>query len=366
MANEEQLEILKHGVEVWNKWRRENPDKEIDLAGADLSRAELLDVNLNDANLSKANFSEADLTLANLINSNLIFANLSQADLRIADLSGAILIEADLSMANIKGGSLKEADLSGVDLYETDLSGVDLTNAGFKFAKIRGTIFGNNVLNNIIDLDATIHSGPSFISTETLHMSKGKIPAKFLRGCGLSDWEIEAAELYNPELSNEDINQTLYKIYNLRAQQPLQISPLFISYSHADSAFVEKIEEHLNAKGIRFWRDVHHATSGRLEKQIDRAIRHNPTVLVVLSENSIKSDWVEHEVRTARKLEQELERDVLCPLALDDSWKESPWPKRVMEQVLEYNILDFSGWKDDVKFGMLFKRLIDGLELFYK
>ena len=26
------------------------------------------------------------------------------------------------------------------------------------------------------------------------------------------------------------------------------------------------------------------------------------------------------------------------------------WPKRVMEQIMEYNILDFSAWEDDVKF----------------
>jgi hypothetical protein len=75
---------------------------------------------------------------------------------------------------------------------------------------------------------------------------------------------------------------------------------------------------------------------------------------------------VEHEVRTARGLEKEMGHDVLCPVALDDSWKDSPWPKRVMEQVMEYNILDFSEWEDDVKFEGMFRRLIDGLELFYK
>ncbi|MBN1452155.1 MAG: toll/interleukin-1 receptor domain-containing protein [Anaerolineales bacterium] len=158
----------------------------------------------------------------------------------------------------------------------------------------------------------------------------------------------------------------MYKIHDLRAHQSLQISPLFISYSRANSNFVERMEGQLNVKGIRFWRDIHHATAGPLEKQIDRAIRHNPTVLLVLSENSIKSDWVQHEVRFARELEKETERHVLCPVALDDSWKSSPWPKRVMEQVMEYNILDFSNWEDGDEFEKQFKKLIDGLDLFYK
>ena len=37
-----------------------------------------------------------------------------------------------------------------------------------------------------------------------------------------------------------------------------------------------------------------------------------------------------------------------------------------MEQVMEYNIIDFSAWEDDNNFRKNFKKLIDGLELFYK
>jgi len=37
-----------------------------------------------------------------------------------------------------------------------------------------------------------------------------------------------------------------------------------------------------------------------------------------------------------------------------------------MEQVMEYNILDFSKWEDDNEFKKQFNKLIDGLDLFYK
>ena len=50
----------------------------------------------------------------------------------------------------------------------------------------------------------------------------------------------------------------------------------------------------------------------RLEKQIDLVMRLNPTVLVILWEYSIKSHWVEHEIRPARELEKKTERDMLC------------------------------------------------------
>ena len=111
---------------------------------------------------------------------------------------------------------------------------------------------------------------------------------------------------------------------------------------------------------------MHHAAAGRLETQVDRAIRLNPTVLVVLTENSVETDWVEHEARAARRLEKELGHDVLCPVALDDSWKDCRWSARLREQIEEYHVLDFSGWRDGAAFDRMYRKLVDGLELFYR
>jgi len=351
MADQEQLKILKQGVEVWNKWRIINPNMPVNLASINLSG-----MDLQKANLSGCNLRGVNLTNANLVGANFIQAFLFQANLNQADLTRAILREA----------FLYEVSLNEALLYKTNFSESRARKVNFNGAILDSAIFGYMDLSKADGLDEAFHRNVSTVGTDTLYLSKGKIPDKFLRGCGLSDWEIESAKLYNPELSNEEINQILYRMYEIRAYQPLQISPLFISYSHTDSAFVDSIEVLLNEKGIRFWRDIHAATSGRLEKQIDLAIRHNPTVLVILSENSIKSDWVEHEVRFARQLEKETERDVLCPVALDESWKTSSWPQRIMEQVKEYNILDFSEWNDDDKFKTIFGKLIDGLNLYYK
>jgi uncharacterized protein YjbI with pentapeptide repeats len=410
MANEEQLAILKQGVNVWNYWRKKL-GAEIDrdgtyieradlngahLPGADLSGAYLQKADLQRANLAGANLKRTHLKGANLNGANLRGANFAQADLYRADLSDADLREAEFAGANFSAGDVsrailnkshfRNADLSytkfvGVDLTSSDFRGADLSGTrldgailqnadltGTKFAKatIGSTIFVNLDLSKAIGLEKALHNGPSRISTDVFALSKGKIPASFLTGCGLSDADIEYAKLFNPDLSNDEINNILYKIYDLRASQAIQISPLFISYSRGDSTFVDKLEPYLNRKGVRFWRDIHDAVAGPLEEQIGRAIRLNPTVLLVLSENSLRSDWVEHEVRKARDLSKDLKRHVLCPVALDDSWKDSRWPKRIMEQIMEYNILDFSNWKDDSKFDGMFRKLIDGLELFYK
>jgi hypothetical protein len=346
MANVEQLEILKRDVKAWNEWREENPNSIIYLFHADLTGA-----NLDQANLERADLREADLFGSNLVGADLYKAHLVRAN----------FVQANLFEAHLVGANLKKADLIGANLVRVDLVGANL-----KGARIGGTVFADTDLSETKGLEEVKHIGASHISTSTIQRSKGKIPRSFLRGCGLSDWEIESAKLYHPGLSAKEIDDILYRVHDLRAGQALQINPLFISYSHADGAFVDEMEKHLDKQGIRFWRDIHDAPAVRLEKVIDMAIRQHPTVLLVLSENSVKSDWVEHEARTARELEKELGRDVLCPVALDDSWKDCKWPARLREQIMEYNILDFSMWKVEWEFGKRFKKLVEGLNLFYK
>jgi hypothetical protein len=261
---------------------------------------------------------------------------------------------------------LRGAYLVGVGLIIANLTGADLAGADFSQGIFGGTVLGNCDLSVAKELDLVLHASPSTIGVDTLYKSGGKNLEWFLRGCGLSDWEVENAKLYNPDLSNEEFIDIQYRIRELRFSQAIQIKPLFISYSHSDSAFVDMIEAHFKQKGIRYWRDIHHATAGRLETQIDRAIHLNDTVLLVLSEHSTNSDWVEHEARKAREKERETGKDALCPVALDDSWKSCRWPERLREQIMEYNILDFSGWRDEEVMGGMFSKLLEGLSIFYK
>lgn len=430
MANAEQMSILKRGVDVWNGWRVKNiyvytDLNEADLNGvnlsgadlriahlrranlfrADLRGANLSGADLSDANLREANLSEADLTKANLngamlssafvqeanlSETNLLAANLRNANFKNANLSGANLMVADLEGADLSGANLSKtnltkSDLSSINLRRADLSGArltrtnltqsnlmearfietDLTGVNLSQAVAGSTVFASSDLSKVIGLESISHRGPSYISMDTFVLYAGKIPEVFLRGCGLSDADIEYTNLSDPALSTDEINKILHRLHTLRAERAPQISPLFISYSPANSQFVETIGNHLAQKGIRYWRDTHEK-NGQKEKQIAWAIPQGSKVLLVLSEQSMKSDWVEQDVQEARKLEKEMGRGVLYPVALDDFWKDSRSPKTIREQVLEHSILDFSGWKDKNKFDDMFRTLLDRLELFYK
>ena len=133
MANQEHLDILKQGIEVWNQWREEHPN-----IRPDLIRAKLIGANLFGANLFGANLRRAYLFGANLRNTSLIEAK----------LNGVNLWEADLSNANLSGADLSNADLSNADLSNANLSNANLSNANLSRATLVETNFVEATLTN--------------------------------------------------------------------------------------------------------------------------------------------------------------------------------------------------------------------------
>jgi uncharacterized protein YjbI with pentapeptide repeats len=99
MANQEHLDILKQGVDVWNRWREEHPEILPDLSQAFLEGADLHKINLFNANLIEVNLSRANLNEADLFGTNLCGANLSHAILFRTELNDAYPKEANLSEA---------------------------------------------------------------------------------------------------------------------------------------------------------------------------------------------------------------------------------------------------------------------------
>lgn len=121
--------LLKEDVTMWNIWRKNNPEVNIDLSisnftntnlnGANLSWSNLIAVNLNSANLSWANISWTNLSESVLAEANFENANLMNADLRNTDLRKANFINANLSGANLQGAYLDGIDLRYANLIET-------------------------------------------------------------------------------------------------------------------------------------------------------------------------------------------------------------------------------------------------------
>src|SRR5262249_46602203 len=142
-----------------------------------------------------------------------------------------------------------------------------------------GSILADIDLSTVI-LTATRHVRPSYIDHATL-ANFNELPIEFLRGCGLQDWQIEAAKVQRKDLSATEITDICYKVDDLRSTSPIVITNLFISYSHGDNEFVNHLGQTFDEKRIRYWRDTNDATAGPLEKLVIRAMNDNPTVLLV-------------------------------------------------------------------------------------
>ena len=185
MANQEHLDLLKQGTDVWNLWRKQHPDTRPDLSNADLSNADLngailFKADLNGAILFKANLSRADLSEANLGGANLFGTTLSEANLMFADLSfanlgGADLSEANLSFANLSRATIFGANLGGADLSEANLSFANLGGADLSWADLGGA-----------DLSEANLRGTTLVATN--------LTDAVLTGCyiyGIAAWNVE-------------------------------------------------------------------------------------------------------------------------------------------------------------------------------
>jgi uncharacterized protein YjbI with pentapeptide repeats len=118
MAREEQLELLKQGVQRWNAWRTKHPETLIDLSGGtfrglDLAGADLSAADLSGADLRGASLSGANLVGAGLVGANLFKVMLDGADLKRANLSGAQFLHcAQLEAANNWQSAYRDEDLA--------------------------------------------------------------------------------------------------------------------------------------------------------------------------------------------------------------------------------------------------------------
>jgi hypothetical protein len=370
MANEEHLEILKKGWESWNQWREDNSEIIPDLFEANLGGTNLRGFNLASANLSGAYFREArlgvylkdaNLSKANLEKVDLTDTNLSMADLGDANLDGADLTGANLRGANLRGASFEEANLNRADLSGADLSGalfiganlseVNLRDANLLHSMFLATTFADIDLSEVKGLEMTEHWGPSFIGIDTIYKSHGKIPEVFLRGAGVPEKFIK----YIPSLVTGEA---------------IQLYSCFISYSTKDREFAERLHADLQSKGVRCWFAPENIKGGRkLHEQIPEAIRLYDKLLLVLSENSMESEWVKTEIYHARQDEIHNNKRKLFPIGLVDfntirDWQafDADTGKDMGREIREYYIPDFSNWKDHDEYKKAFERLMRDLE----
>jgi uncharacterized protein YjbI with pentapeptide repeats len=258
--------------------------------------------------------------------------NLSGANLSNAYLGNAYLGGVNLSGANLSGANLSNAHLSGVNL-----SGADLSNA----------VFSTTGLYNIDFRDAKglakiQHLGPSVLHLPSIQLPQDDSALRFLRGVGLTNEYIE--------------------LWRSISMHPIQYHSVFISYSSKDEILAHRLHADLQASGVRCWFAPEDLKIGnKFRQHIDEAIYLQDKLLLLLSEHSIASTWVENEVEAALEKEDKQKREVLFPVRLDDTVMQT---SRAWAATLRRtrHIGDFTTWTDTKAYQVAFERLLRDLK----
>lgn len=191
-------------------------------------------------------------------------------------------------------------------------------------------------------LETVEHRAPSTIGTDTILRSEGDIPEVFLRGAGLT----ESFITYTRSLA---LHRTEYYT-------------CFISYSSQDQDFAERLYTDLQSKGVRCWFASEDLKSEeKFWHRIDESIRLYDKLLVILSEHSVDSAWVENEVTAALKKEQHHNKLVFFPIKLDETVMQThlPWAVTIRRS---RHIEDFTRWKERDAYEKSLKRLLRDLK----
>ena len=95
--------------------------------------------------------------------------------------------------------------------------------------------------------------------------------------------------------------------------------PVFISYSHSDSEFVDKLASQLVLNRTYVWIDRWELAVGdSLIRRIEESIQQASALLVVLSKASVLSEWCRKELSAGLVRELEEKRVLVLPVLLED------------------------------------------------
>ena len=134
----------------------------------------------------------------------------------------------------------------------------------------------------------------------------------------------------------------------------------FISYSSRDQDFADRLHADLLDAGVVCWYAPENMIIGaKVRQAIDDAIRAADKLLIVLSANSVSSDWVEAEAEAAFEMESTAALRMF-PIRLDNTVMETgtAWAAHIRRTRF---IGDFRQWQDHTAYNRSLRRLLRDL-----
>lgn len=320
MANPEHLAKLKEGREAWNAWRART-DERPDLSRVILDGYSLDDYYLRITDLSNAQFSKVS------------FRN---ARCEYSSFEGAAILNSAFLDADLRGCNFRHARIQDSTFDSCLFGQSDFTEAG-----IIGSTLAGLSLRSVRGIDSLAFAFTNSIAIDTFFNSGG-LPESFMRASGVPEEFIQyAASLVG---------------------KAIEYYSCFLSYSSNDNEFAHRLNDGLRGKSITTWFAPEELKIGdRFRSRIDESIRIHDKLVIILSANSVNSDWVETEVESALERERKEGKDVLFPIAIDDEGftSQQPWAADIRRK---RHIGDFRNWKSHDEYNNAFERLVRDLK----
>jgi hypothetical protein len=208
------------------------------------------------------------------------------------------------------------------------------------------TVFGLTNLSTCIGLESVIVKGPCAIDFQTLRASRN-LPKSFLLKTGLPELYIDyLPDFFQPE--------------------GIRYYPAFLSHSHANKPFARKLYEALIAKGVNvFFDEKKMKPGGDIFTSLSRGIELYDKTILVCSQDSLNSWWVDQELELVFEKERNLQKEVgekiglLIPIRIDDHI--DTWNNGKRMAIKQRFIGDFRNWQDDTAFEKVLNDLIHSL-----
>ena len=320
MANPEHVAKLKEGIDAWNAWR-ETSDETPDLSGLELEWE-----SLDGYQLSRADFSSAHLRAVSFR-----LAICHDTSLAGAVIDHCVFLTTDLINCNFRYAIIRDSTFDWCTFDESDLSGAALISSSFarvSFRDVRGLDTLSGLFRNSIGIDTFFEAGG--------------LPESFLRGSGVPEEFIQYASSL--------------------VGKAIEYYSCFLSYSSKDDEFARRLYNDLQGKKIRTWYAPEDLKIGdRFRSRIDESIRIHDKLVLILSANSVASDWVETEVESALERERKEGKEVLFPIAIDEEafTSQQSWAADIRRK---RHIGDFRKWKSHDDYTNGFDRLVRDLK----
>ena len=196
------------GVPIWNQWREEHPNIQIQLDHADLSGANLSGADFSNANLEEIKLNHASLQEADLLEARLYNGDLSGADLREANLIKTNLMNAQLNEANLMWVNLIDANLKEASLVQANLTKANLDKASLHKTNLKQAILRNATLRNARFIDADLSEADlSEADLSGATLSNVNLVGAILQKANLTRVDLSDADLSGVDLSGADLRR---------------------------------------------------------------------------------------------------------------------------------------------------------------